>query len=142
MKGFVGLITLLIILNCNNKSEDDALDCLNVACTEEYRTITISVKDQKGKVVVLDEFEVVVLPKGADITPDTASGDYEWMTINGVYPLISDKYSMEYRDKKIEINFKGYVEDRLVVDSDYTVGADCCHVLLFEGETDVVINNL
>ncbi len=142
MKGFVGLITLLIILNCNNKSEDDTLDCLNVACTEEYRTITISVKDQEGKVVVLDEFKVVVLPKGADITLDTASGDYEWMIINGVYPLISDKYSMEYRDKKIEINFKGYVEDRLVVDSDYTVGADCCHVLLFEGETDVVINNL
>ncbi|MCM4152845.1 hypothetical protein DHD05_14710 [Arenibacter sp. N53] len=142
MKGFVGLITLLIILNCNNKSEDDTLDCINVACTEEYRTITISVKDQEGNVVVLNEFKVVVLPKGADITPDTSSGDYEWMIINGVYPLFSDKYSMEYRDKKIEINFKGYVEDRLVVDSDYTVGADCCHVLLFEGETDVVINNL
>ena len=141
MKSLVGLISLLLILNCNKNSEDDALDCLNIACTEEYRTITISVKDQEGKAVALDDFQVVILPRGADITPDTGSSDYEWMMINGVYPLFSDKYSMEYRDKKLEINFKGYVENRLVVDSDYTVGADCCHVLLFEGETDVVITN-
>ena len=141
MKVFVGLITLLIILNCNNKSEDDALDCLNVACTEEYRTITINVKDQEGKAVALDEFKVVTLPKGDDITPEIASGDYEWMMINGVYPLFSDKHSMEYRDKKLEINFKGYVKGRLLVDSNFTVGADCCHVLLFQGETDVVVNN-
>ncbi len=142
MKYLFGLITLLLVLSCNNKSDEDALDCLNVACTEEYRTITISVKDKEGKPVVLDEIKVVILPNGEDITPDITSSEYEWMGENGVYPLFSDKYVMKYRNKKVDLNLKGYVDGDVVVDSDYTVGADCCHILLIEGETDLVLNNL
>ena len=141
MKYLVGSLTLLLILNCNNKSEEDSLDCLNMACTEEYRTISISVKDKEGKVVALDEFKVVILSNSQDITPDITSSGYDWMVKNGIYPLFSDKYSREYINKELEINFRGYIESRLVVDLDYTVGADCCHVLLIEGETEVVVND-
>tara|TARA_R110000868_G_scaffold301654_1_gene562070 strand:+ start:13915 stop:14343 length:429 start_codon:yes stop_codon:yes gene_type:complete len=142
MKYLVGSITLLLILNCNSKSGEDTLDCLNVACTEEYRTIAISVIDKEDKVVALTDFKVVIVSNSEDITLDTTSSEYEWMVKNGNYPLFSDKYSMEYKNKELEINFKGYIEGRLVVDYDYTVGADCCHVSLIEGETDVVVQNL
>tara|TARA_R110002049_G_scaffold117658_1_gene271237 strand:+ start:666 stop:1094 length:429 start_codon:yes stop_codon:yes gene_type:complete len=141
MKLFVGLLTVLLALNCSDNGTDDKPNCLDTICTEEYRTITISVKDKDGVAMALDNFMVVDLSNGDDITLDASSSEYEWMTENGIYPLFSDKYVSKYRNKKLEINFQGYVGDKLLVDSDYTVGADCCHVTLIEGETNIVIAN-
>ncbi|SHF55069.1 hypothetical protein SAMN03080594_10586 [Arenibacter palladensis] len=141
MKLFVGLILVLLTLNCSDDDSDDASNCSDVFCTEEFRTITVSVKDKDGVAVALDNFKVVVLSNEEDITLDASNSEYEWMAKNGSYPLFSDKYVTKYRNKEIEINFQGYVDDKLLVDSDYTVGADCCHVTLVEGETDIVIAN-
>jgi hypothetical protein len=141
MKLVVGLLAVLISLGCSDSTIDDTPNCTEVFCTEEYRTITISIKDKEGDAVALDYFRVIVLSNGNDITLDVSSNEYDWMVKNGTYPLFSDKYVAKYRNKKLEINFKGYVDDKLVFDSDYTVGADCCHVMLVEGETDMVIAN-
>ena len=141
MKLFVGLITLLLTLNCSDNGTDDTPNCSEAICTEEYRTITVSVKDKEGVAVALDYFKVVVLSNGEDITLDASSSEYDWMAKNGNYPLFSDKYVAKYSNKELEINFKGYVDDKLLVDSDYVVGADCCHVTLIEGETDIVLAN-
>ena len=48
MKLFVGLLTVLLALNCSDNGTDDKPNCLDTICTEEYRTITISVKDKDG----------------------------------------------------------------------------------------------
>ncbi|RAJ11294.1 hypothetical protein [Arenibacter echinorum] len=141
MKLFVGLLTVLLALNCSDNGTDDTPNCMDAICTEEYRTITISVKDKDGVAVALDSFKVDDLTNGENITLDASSSEYGWMTKNGTYPLFSDKYVAKYRNKKLEINFRGYVDDKLLVDSNYTVGADCCHVTLIEGETDIVITN-
>lgn len=132
---------VLLTLNCSDSDTDDTSNCTDVFCTEEFRTITISVKDKDGAAVALDHYNVVVLSDGEDITLNASSSEYEWMTKNGSYPLFSDKYVTKYRNKEIEINFQGFIDDELLVDSDYTVGADCCHVTLVEGETDIVIAN-
>lgn len=141
MKFFAGIILVLLTLNCSDSDTDDTSNCTDVFCTEEFRTITISVKDKDGAAVALDHYKVVVLSDGEDITLNASSSEYEWMTKNGSYPLFSDKYVTKYRNKEIEINFQGFIDDELLVDSDYTVGADCCHVTLVEGETDIVIAN-
>ncbi|SMG06462.1 hypothetical protein [Arenibacter troitsensis] len=141
MKLFAGIILVLLTLNCSDSDTDDTSNCTDVFCTEEFRTITISVKDKDGAAVALDHYKVVVLSDGEDITLNASSSEYEWMTKNGSYPLFSDKYVTKYRNKEIEINFQGFIDDELLVDSDYTVGADCCHVTLVEGETDIVIAN-
>lgn len=131
----------MLTLNCSDSDTDDTSNCMDVFCTEEFRTITISVKDKDGAAVALDHYKVVVLSDGEDITLNASSSEYEWMTKNGSYPLFSDKYVTKYRNKEIEINFQGFIDDELLVDSDFTVGADCCHVTLVEGETDIVIAN-
>ena len=138
----MGLITVFLALGCNDGTTDDAPNCVDVFCTEEYRTITISVKDNEGVAVALDYFKVIVVSNGNDITLEASNNEYDWLAKNGTYPLFSDKYVAQYPNKKLEINFKGFVDDKLVVDSDYTVGADCCHVMLVEGETNIVIANL
>ena len=142
MKLSMGLITVFLALGCNDGTTDDAPNCVDVFCTEEYRTITISVKDNEGVAVALDYFKVIVVSNGNDITLEASNNEYDWLAKNGTYPLFSDKYVAQYPNKKLEINFKGFVDDKLVVDSDYTVGADCCHVMLVEGETNIVIANL
>jgi len=142
MKLFVGLLLVLLTLNCSDNGTEDAPNCLDVICTREYRTITINIKDKDGVAVALDYFKVIVLSNGVDITLEPSSSEYDYMANNGTYPLFSDKYVAKYSNRELEINFKGYVDDELLVDSDYVVGADCCHVLLIEGEKEVRVNDL
>lgn len=142
MKYLFGLLIVLLVSNCNDSEVEDQPDCADIACTEEYRTITVNVKDQDGNAVALDRFTVVVLPNETDITSDWSDSEIELMAKNGVYPLFSDKYSNTYRNKQIEINFKGYIDDKQVLDANYTVGADCCHVFLVDGETNLVVGDL
>ena len=138
MKLFVALITVLLALNCSDDGTDDTPGCMDAICTEEFRTITVSIKDKNGTAVALDYFKVV-LSNGDDVTLDTSGSDYDRMVKNGTYPLFSDTYVTKYRNSELEINFQGFVDDRLLVDSDYVVGVDCCHVKHNEGETDIVI---
>lgn len=142
MKYLFGLIIVLLAPNCNNSSVEDKSDCSNIICTQEYRTITVDVKDTKGNAVALDRFTVVVLPNETDITPDLSDSEMGLMRKNGIYPLFSDKYSNAYRNKQLEINFSGYIGDKQVLDANYKVGADCCHVLLIDGETNLVVGEL
>lgn len=140
MKLYTGLwaVFVLSMLNCSDKGTDDPSNCLGAVCTEEFRTITVSVKDKGGVAVALDYIEVV-LSNGDDVTLDTSGSDYDRMAKNGTYPLFSDQYVAKYSNRELELNFQGYVDDRLLVESDYVVGVDCCHVTLIEGEKDIVI---
>lgn len=140
MKLFVALMTVLLALNCSDNGTDDGPGCSDAICTEEFRTITVSVKDGNGAAVTLDYFKVV-LSNGDDVTLGIPDSDYDRMIKNGAYPLFSDTYVTKYRNSELEINFQGFAGDRLLVDSDYVVGVDCCHVMLIEGETDIVITD-
>ena len=142
MKYLIGLLIVLLVSNCNDSDVEDEPDCADIACTQEYRTITVNVKDREGNAVALDRFSVVILPNETDITADWSDNEIELMAKNGVYPLFSDKYSNTYRNKQIEISFKGYLDDKQVLDANYTVGADCCHVFLVDGETNLIVGDL
>jgi len=142
MKYLFGLLIVLLVSNCNESEVEDQPDCTNIICTEEYRTITVNVRGKDGNAVALDRFTVMVLPNETDITPDWSDNEIDLMSKNGIYPLFSDKYSNTYRNKQIEINFKGYIEDKQVLDANYTVGADCCHVFLVDGETNLIVGDL
>ena len=142
MKYLFGLLIVLLVSNCNESEVEDQPDCTNIICTEEYRTITVNVRGKDGNAVALDRFTVMVLPNETDITPDWSDNEIDLMSKNGIYPLFSDKYSNTYRNKQIEINFKGYIGDKQVLDADYTVGADYCHVFLVDGETNLIVGDL
>lgn len=142
MKIYFGLLIVLLLSNCKVSNVEDQPDCTNIACTMEYRTITVNVKDKDGGAVALDRFTVVVLPEETDITPDLTDNEMGLMRKNGVYPLFSDRYSNTYQNKQIEINFKGYIDGKQVLDANYRVGADCCHVFMLDGETNLIVGGL
>lgn len=136
MKTSVYLIMLFLFTGCEN---NDAPDCANTACTEIYKTIVVSIKDSEQNPVALDDFKVTNLEDGNDLTRDLHNAEFETMRKNGVYPLFGDEYARDFRNNEVEINFKGYIDNQEIINSDYKVGADCCHVILISGDPEISI---
>lgn len=127
---FTGLF--LLFQSCSEKDKE-----CNGICSEEYRTIVVEIKDSEGEPVVLDSFKVEDLSSGRDLTiqPD----DPAYMRERGLYPIFSDRYAQEYRQRQIQIKFTGYIEGEEVVSEVYRVGADCCHVYHVSGDLKLVL---
>ncbi len=130
------LLLLLFFAGCEN---NDPNDCINQACTEEFRTITVTIKDSENNPVALDSFKVTNLENGDDLSRELNNAEFEAMSENGVYPLFGDEYARDFRNKEVEINFKGYIDDQELINSDYKVGADCCHIILISGDPEISI---
>ena len=128
------LFTCLFLLfpSCSEKDKE----CSGI-CTEEYRTIVIEIKDSEGEPVVLDSFKVEDLSSGRVLTiqPD----DPTYIRERGIYPIFSDKYAREYRQKQIQIKITGYIEGEEMVSEIYQVAADCCHVFYVSGDLELVL---
>jgi len=133
---FYPILLLLFFIGCENNT---ANDCTDQACTEEFRTITVTIKDSENNPVVLDSFKVTNLENGDDLTRELNNFEFEAMRKKGVYPLFGDEYTRDFSNKEVEINFKGYIDNREIINSDYKVGADCCHVILISGNPEISI---
>jgi hypothetical protein len=99
----------------------------------------VTITDSDDQPVALDDYMVTEVATGKDITIEPTDYQWEQFRENGSYPLFSDRYSQEYQNQEVEIRFIGYVDGEEVVRADYTVGADCCHILLVEGDTSIQI---
>jgi len=76
MKGILLNSLLLIILGfitgCNqddNNEESNLIDCSNLICTSEFTTITVSIRSENFDPVFLDDFKVIDVNTGLDVTP-------------------------------------------------------------------------
>ncbi len=137
MKNFPAIFFLFFILfqSCSEDEEDR-----NGICTDEYRTIVVSITDSQGVPVALDDFKVVVLKNGRDITIELTDATFQFMRERGTYPIFSDKYHEEYRQQELDITFTGFIDNREVVNSNYRVGADHCHVYHISGDLELIID--
>ena len=133
---FYSILLLFFFAGCENNT---ANDCTDQACTEEFRTITVTIKDSENNPVVLDSFKVTNLENGDDLTRELNNFEFEAMREKGVYPLFGDEYARDFSNKEVEINFKGYIDNQEIINSDYKVGADCCHVILISGNPEISI---
>jgi hypothetical protein len=130
------ILLLLFFAGCEN---NDANDCTNQACTEVFKTIVVTIKDSENNPVVLDSFKVTNLENGDDLTRELNNTEFEAMREKGIYPLFGDEYARGFSNREVEINFKGYIDNEEIINSDYKVGADCCHVILISGDPEISI---
>ena len=138
MNNNVYIILFLFLLGCNNG--DDNAECNNIACTEEFLTITVQIKDNVANPVALDGIKVTISENGNDITREISDLEWQLFRQNGTYPLFGDESAKDYQNMELEINFKGFINDLQVVSSNFIVGADCCHVILISGNTNLIID--
>lgn len=134
----LAISSLLAIFQTScNSDNDSSPDCNNINCTEEFRTIIVSIKDQNQNPIVLDYFEVTNLESGSDLTIPLSSSGLVLAQQYGQYPLIADG-GVEI-NQILELEFKGFINDIEVIRSDYSVSADCCHVVLIFGNIQLVL---
>ena len=132
--------SMIFLVNCSDDDDNGSVNCENIGCTEQFVTLTVTVKDPSGVVIPLDAFEVIITKTGEDITREVSGQEFETFRQNGTYPLFGDEFAERYKNKTELINFKGFIEDQEVVNSSYKVGADCCHVLLIDGDPNIVVD--
>lgn len=131
------LITILVSLfSCKN----DKSDCSDIPCSEEFKVITVSIKDKMTNPIALDKFIVKIIDSDIDITRDFNDNEYELMKQYGTYPLFGDEHRENYKNETIRINFIGIQNNQEIVNTNFTVGADCCHVILIDGITDIIVD--
>ena len=58
MKTIIYLMLFLFLLGCNNSDDNNNPECNNIACTLEFRTITVHIIDDLANPVALDGIKV------------------------------------------------------------------------------------
>ena len=141
MKKVLFLSTLMLaVWNCSDKDDEGQINCTTIACTENFVSFSVSVRDTSDMPVALDEFEVRDATTGEDLTRNIDEAALAVLRLAGTYPLYDDLFVAGNQNTSREIVFKGFIGDQEVANAVYTVAADCCHVSLVSGNLDIVIN--
>lgn len=144
MKGIAILYVLLIttMLSCSKRelNSEAIVDCSTVQCTYDLRWITLRLVDQLGNAVAIDRMKVTHVADGKELTRAYESNRWEAFRRLGSYPIFGDLDADKIpRFKHTKLRFQGFIGNREVVNADYTVAFDCCHISLVAGETELVI---
>ena len=127
----VVFVSIFIFISCD---EDE--NCNDTICTTEFVVITITVKDQNQNPVILDSIQIINKVSRIPLTP--FSSDLVAAPESGQYALISDGDIDD--NQTLELEFKGFKNGTEIINKDYIVAADCCHVRLISGELELVVN--
>ena len=131
------LLASCIILTSCLGDDDNQSECQAVACTEDFITISVIIKDENDNPVALDAFEVIVIENSQDITISSSEFSFENAQQLGIYPLVNDS-SLDVNQVR-EIQFKGFIDNQEVIQSTYTVETDCCHIGLNIGNIELFL---
>ena len=130
LKKLTGILILFscLLIDCDS---DSKFDCAFVPCTAIFKMIVITIKHESdSSAYLLTNYKVIRVSDGKDIT---LAND---LPINqGYYPITSDNEINIYRNKDVELEFSGYLNDNLVIKKRFIVTADCCHISLVNGES-------
>ena len=113
------VVSILIIISCTKDEE--------VICTMEYRYISIDVKGG-----ILDDFYTI-----RKYTGDTIRYEKDNIIGNNSYIILSDNYQNKIKNKEEIFIFKGYITDSLVVNEQFIIKADECHINYVSGKKEI-----
>ena len=120
-----------------NSDDDSNIDCSSVPCTTNIVTIVVSIVDTNQNPVALESFEVIDMEDGSEITMSLSESELEMARQFGQYPLITD--GDIGRNQEVQLRFRGFINNQEVVNSNYLVASDCCHVGLVSGDLQLVL---
>ena len=132
----VYLFLWAIQTSCNS-DDDSNIDCSSVPCTNNIVTIVVLIVDSNQNPVALESFEVIDMEDGSVITMSLSESELEMARQYGRYPLITD--GDIGRNQEVQLRFKGFINNQEVVNSNYFVASDCCHVGLISGDLQLAL---
>ena len=113
------VVSILILISCTKDEE--------VICTMEYRYISIDVKGG-----ILDDFYTI-----RKYTGDTIRNEKDNIIGSNSYIILSDNYQNKIKNKEEIFIFKGYITDSLVVNEQFIIKADECHINYVSGKKEI-----
>ncbi|OEK01552.1 hypothetical protein BFP97_08465 [Roseivirga sp. 4D4] len=129
------LFSLLLILTaCSNSDEDvdNTSSCPdNIACTQVFISLTFSPKTANGVPIFLDSYYSQNLDNGETYSILNSS-----VASTASYVVISDEQIEQINQEGTNIRFIGLQGNQIVVQQDFLVGHDCCHVVPLGGPFD------
>jgi hypothetical protein len=129
--------SVILISLLNLKCDDDSINnCDFAICTEEFRSIVLIIKyNADHSPYLLSDYKIIRISDNKDITPISDS----FSTSHGYYPITNDMKKELFKFKNVKVEFKGYLNNDLVIQRQFTITADCCHISLVEGNTLILI---
>ena len=135
------MISVLTLSSHSCSDDNYDKDCDGIACTNEFRSIGVSIKDSAGEPVLLDSYKAILEKENRDIAPELTSfaGD-DTLEAGGNYLIFNDQYVQAYENNSTKLKFIGIKDSKEIIVSEFVVGADCCHVSLISGDTSIVLD--
>jgi len=136
-KKIIILLSVILISLLTIKCDDDNRNnCDFAICTEEFRSIVLIIKyNADHSPYLLSDYKIIRMYDNKDITPIIDS----FSTSHGYYPIANDMKKELFKFKNVKVEFKGYLNNDLVIQRQFTITADCCHISLVEGKTLILI---
>lgn len=117
---------------CHRNTED----CAQVQiCTEVYVTIGVYVQDAVSTPVLLDSLQIKLRATNESLPDENP----DFSASNGYYVLVGDRSLKKLNKSGSRIQAKGYKNGKIMLDENYVIGHDCCHVLKFSGKDTVIV---
>lgn len=117
----------------NNGGSND-IDCDAVMCTMQFEQIHLQVLDAGGTPVMLDAFHT------EDMAGNKLSADlYQYDKYTQSYIVFNDSWTYNNRNSTIQVRFVGFKNGTKVVQEDYSISTDCCHISKTSGKDRVVL---
>ncbi|HEY9117497.1 MAG TPA: hypothetical protein VIN11_06705 [Roseivirga sp.] len=132
-KSFLVIVLFsLYSFSCGEGANPNLDDCpAELLCTEELRSYTYT-PTENGEPLILDNFYVRNMENG-NIYPNA---NLNTVTAPGTYLVITDMAFNEIKKSGSLIRFFGIKNNQIVIQTDFMVGHDCCHVIPLEGPFD------
>jgi hypothetical protein len=129
------IISPAMLLSCRSGNH-------GIMCTEEYRMLTISIKDSASNPVILSEYFVKKTSTGEilDFKQEDPFMD-SINRMNGTYIILTDSRMGMTSKTGAEFEFHGLAGDVKIVQERYIIGNDGCHVRLLSGNNQVIVSS-
>jgi hypothetical protein len=116
------------LIMCDN---DNRINCDFAICTDIFKFVVISIRHESDSTAyLLTNYKVIRISDNKDITII----DNNLTDNQGYYIITNDSKKDIFINKNVEVEFKGYLNDNLVLQTRLTITADCCHVSLVNGD--------
>jgi len=110
-----------------NKEKRD----IPIACTEEFRTISVLLINEKGEPVL--NASTYTVNQTGDTLLTTQTGFYP-----GSYVVLSDNEKNRLGNQPVNIRFEAFI-DSLTTNGSFQVSADACHISYISGPDTLVL---
>lgn len=129
----LGLLVLasIFLASCENSDAPNAAECpTDIVCTEIFISLLYTPRNGNEN-IELDSYYSQNLDNGNVYNPTIPIS-----ATSPSYVVISDGQLEEIERTGTTIRFFGIVDNEVVIEQDFVVGHDCCHVTALEGPFD------